>query len=168
MIDEKNNFVDATIGSGFEYPPPAQFDEVAAANAQPVRPLSRSRVTQRIQYAIQGAIRSAHAARPRFAGKGAALALVVICGLAAGAVAGTLLVTDRRQAADVPAVMERSVVDATQDATEEITQDANAHSTLAEVAPVPTVKKSKLRVRTLRNRSPVQRGRKAYRVAVIR
>jgi hypothetical protein len=64
--------------------------------------------------------------------------------------------------------MEQSVEKVTQAATEEITQNAEASPTLEEVAPVPTVKKSKLRVRTWRNRSPVQPGRKAYRVAVIR
>jgi hypothetical protein len=168
MFDEKNSSVVLTGESGSGLPPPAHFDEVAIANAQPVRPLSRNRITQRIQDAIQGAIRSAHASRQMFAGRGAALALVVICGLAAGAVAGTLLVTERRQAAETPAATEQSVVIATQDATEEITQNADASSSLAEVAPVPTVKKSKLRVRVLRNRSPVLRVRKAYRVAVIR
>jgi hypothetical protein len=168
MFDEKNNSVNLTAEPGSELPAPAHFDEVAIANAQPVRPLSRNRVSQRISDVIQGGTRSAHASRKMFAGRGAALVLVVICGLAAGAVAGTLLVTERRQPADTRAATERSVVNATQDATEQIAQNADASSILAEVAPVPTVKKSKLRVRALRNGSPVQRSRKAYRVAVIR
>jgi hypothetical protein len=170
MIDEKNDSVNLTAEAEFELPPPAHFDEVAIANAHPVRPLSGNRITQRIQDAIQGASRSAYSPRQMFAGKGAALALVLISGLAAGAVGGTLLVSDRRQAADAPAAAGESAteVDAAQDATEESTQNAGASSNLAEAAPPPTVKNSKLRVRTSRNRSPVQRSRKAYRVAVIR
>jgi len=168
MIDEKNNSVDATAEPEFELPPPAHFDDVAIAHAQPVRPLSRNRFTQRIQNAIQGAIRSAHTSRQTFAGRGVALALVVICGLAAGAVAATLLVTERRPAADTPVATEQSVVNATQDATEAITQNAEASPIVEDVATVPMVKKSKLRVRTLRNRSSAQQGKKAYRFAVIR
>lgn len=165
MIDENNNFVNSPADSDFEQPPPAHFDEVAAANAQPVQPLSRNRAAQRIQMAL----RSARSARPMFAGIGAALALVVICGLAAGAVAGIMLMTER-QHADTPAAAEESAVevDAAQDATKEMTQNADARPVLAEVALPATVKKSKLRVRTLHGRSRGQHGRKAYRVAVIR
>jgi hypothetical protein len=156
MTDDSNKFVQQTVTEEFEYPPPARFDDSASANAQPVEPLPTSRIVvwkQRVS-----------SARRMISGKTIVLTLVIIGGLAIGAVGGTMLVRQRASLTDSAPVIDAPTTETTTDS------QRPAHEPRAEVstAELPNALQTNSRFRNRRTPRTTRRTQqRAYRVAVI-
>ena len=159
-MDDIKNSVDSAE-AGLESPPPGLFDEIASANAQPVRPIPATRGSVWIQ--------RAHEARQMLTTRTKAVALVLVGGFAIGTLGGTMLVKDRRSsAAAVPAGQESTAEPtAAQDATNSGANDETG-AVQASAMAVQSVGQTSSRTRRHRHRPPVQRSQEAYRVDVIR
>jgi hypothetical protein len=158
MSAHSNNSVRFTEAEQFEYPPPARFDESASANAQPVQPLSTSRVAAWKQ--------RARSARELISSKTVVLVLVVIGGLAIGALGGTLLVRHHTSMTESAPVVEESTL--------EIPAEGDSQKPADETrAGLPTTElsnagRNSARGRNRRTRPNTWHAQRAYRVAVIR
>jgi len=160
-MDDRTKTVDSTEG-GFESPPAAHFDEVANANAKPVQPIPTSGVAvwiQRAQYA-----------RQLFTARTKALALALVGGLAIGALGHTMLVKEASSLPDATPVVQQSNADttATQNATNDTGLNYKSPGAQVSAMTVQSAGQASSGIRRHRNRSPLQHGQRAYRVAVIR
>jgi hypothetical protein len=166
MIDDSNNSAESTDAE-VTSPAPARFDDLASANAKPVLPIPTSGVGVWIQ--------RAHDARQMLTGRTKALALVMVGGLAIGTLGGTILVREGGSSLDAAPVAKESTAVKASDA-ETTSQQAttntgsNDETSAAQVSAMALqgVAKTSPRPRRRRVPPPVQRGQRAYRVAVIR
>lgn len=161
MIDYNENSIEPTEAE-FEFPPPARFDEIASENAKPVQPIPTSGVAVWIQHA--------HYARQMLTHRTKASALVLIGGLAIGTLGGTMLVKERSSSPDAAPTVQESIAEKT--AAQEATKNSglNDATSAAEAAAMPLLgaRQTSSRIRHRRIDPPGQRGRRAYRVGVIR
>jgi hypothetical protein len=158
MIDETDNLLPVSEEAEIEYPPPAHFDESAAANAQPVQPIPTG-----IALWVERARSLQHAVSH----KTKIVVSAVIGGLAIGALGGAMLVRPNASRADSgPATnAERSEVRGAT-ATQTPTVETPAANVAATELPKNTRRISRLRNRPAR--PTTGHPQRAYRVAVIR
>lgn len=165
MIDDSRDAENATA-TEFESPPPPHFDESASANAQPVQPIPASVVTVWFQHA--------RSARQMLPVRTKALALVLVGGLAIGALGGTLLVKERKLTTGPAPVVEESAAEAsaTTDASPDATEDAVPNEETGAAQPgaieLQGAAQTRSRNRSRRARPQTQRQPQAYRVGVIK
>lgn len=158
-MDVRKNSVNSTE-VGFESPP-GLFDEIASANAQPVRPIPISRVSVWIQRAHD----TAHDTRQMLTTRTKALALVLVGGLAIGTLGGTMLVKQRFSPDAAPVLHEPAAETTTAQAAPG-DPSPNVEPSAEEASAMAL--QSAARIRRHRHRLPVQRSQEAYRVDVIR
>ena len=154
MFDDRNDSTQIIDEPEANLPPP-RFDERAAANAQPVKPIRTSRIS-----ALAASLRQAVTSRSR------ALALVVIAGLATGTLAGMALVKEPRLTAESPtgnhSVSELAPADPLSDSQNQEPRAEGFDATGLQSASAGTG------IRRSRSRARSNRGARAYRVAVFR
>ena len=94
MIDDSNGYLDSS-DTQLELPPP-RFDEHASASAQPVEPIPAQprAISARRSYPALATVQI----------KRKAFALLLLAGMAIGALGGTLLVKERRAGSETAAV----------------------------------------------------------------
>jgi len=154
MIDDRNDsthLIDEPEGNLL----PPRFDEKAAANAQPVKPIRMSRIS-----VLAASLRQAVTSRSR------ALALVVIAGLATGALAGMALVKEPQVSAESPtgnhSVSELAPADPLNDSQNQEPRAGGFGDTGLQSASAGTgIRRSRSRLRS-------SRGARAHRVAILR
>lgn len=157
MNNDSNGSTQAVDEPEFNLPPP-RFDERATAKAQPVQPISPSRVS-----AWRNTVDSM---RRAISDSSRALALVVFAGLVTGTLGGMAWVKQQQTTDIVPSVNE-SVSEL---APPESQKDSQNEEPRAAVFGVTDLRSPKLATRIRKGRSRVRSSRvpRAYRVAVLR
>jgi len=154
MIDDQNDSTHLIDEPESNLPPP-NFDERAAANAQPVKPIRTSRIS-----ALVGSLRQAVTSGSR------ALVLVVIAGLATGTLVGMALVKEPQVTAESPwanhSVPELAPADPRNDSQNQEPRAEGLAIAGLQNASVGTG------TRRVRSRARPNRGGRAYRVAILR
>lgn len=160
MIRGTNKAVDSTETEP-DFPPPAHFDDVASAEAQPVRPIPRKGFSVWLD--------RANHARMKLNVRPKALALVLVGGLAIGTLGGTMLVKEDSSSHEVaPAEQPVGVADPSQDPLEDTVSSDATVALDATANALQRADQTSSRIRHRRSRSSGQRSTRAYRVAVIR
>jgi hypothetical protein len=154
MIDDRNDSTHIIDEPEANLPPP-RFDEMAAANAQPVKPIRTNRIS-----ALAGSFRQAVTSGSR------ALALVVIAGLATGTLVGMAWVKEPQATAESPSA-NHSVSEL---APADPLNDSQNQQPGAEAIGVTGLQSASAGTGIRRNRSRGRssRGARAYRVATLR
>jgi len=154
MIDDQNDSTHLIDEPEVNLPPP-HFDERAAANAQPVKPIRTNRIS-----ALAGSFRQAVTSGSR------ALVLVVIAGLATGTLVGMAWVKEPQATAESPSA-NHSVSEL---APADPLSDSQNQQPGAEAIGVTGLERASAGTGIHRNRSGARssRGARAYRVAILR
>lgn len=154
MIDNRNNTVHLQKHEEYQLAAP-RFDERACANAQPVLPIPSGRISALVQRLRR--------VRPVINAKTRAFAIVVIAGLAVGALGGTIFVNQQATSLD-----EASVFD--QPATQAPTSEDPQAVIESNITPAGALSGTENKVRPQRRyrRMRMPSPRRAYQVDVIR
>ncbi|MDQ1707393.1 MAG: hypothetical protein QOJ88_604 [Pyrinomonadaceae bacterium] len=158
MSDEKkNNYPDAT-SPALELAPP-RFDEVASAKAQPVKPLPAR--------GFGVSFPRTHSVLAPLKIRNKAMALLLVAGMAMGALGGTLLVRQRQSGSEAPALSETAARTGTLEAGVDGSRGGESLDALANALQNSAKRTSEMRSRQGR-RHRVQSQPQAYRVGVIK
>jgi len=149
MVDGNRNMTNMTVPENQSELPTPRFDEHTSLQAQPVKPIPKSRITVFFERAGQ-----------LFAGISRSLALIVVLGIATGALLGMSLVGERRS--PLPGAEEQASI------LPQVNDSLQMEAAEVGVYGIQTSRANIKRAASRRSRVQTNGRQRAYRFAVIR